>query len=190
MTDLAATRGAIISDCGTFRTRLWRNSHVFGRMTFIMLNPSTADGEQDDPTIRRCLAFTKREGLGCTVVVNLFTHRSSTPRSLWEGNDPSGPDAFYAIRDAIQESFTEEQTLEWSRDLGKELPFDRIVCGWGAIPTGAPPWFRGMHRDHADEVIGYAKQMGRKLWCLGKTANGSPRHPLYVHGQQPLETWP
>jgi hypothetical protein len=190
VSDLPITRGAKISACGAFRSQLWRRTAQHGAMIFIMLNPSTADAERDDPTIRRCMAFARREGLGSVHVVNLFTHRSPSPRSLWAGSDPAGPDALYAIRDAITLADPEKHTVEMRKEIGHEIPFDRIVCAWGALPSGAPDWFRIMHKDHVSEVIGYAGDMGRTLWCLGRTASGAPRHPLYVRNDQPLERWP
>lgn len=56
---------AIISACGRYRYRLERQfdgASESGVVAFIMVNPSTADAEQDDPTIRRCITFAKRQG--------------------------------------------------------------------------------------------------------------------------------
>ena len=47
--------GAVISDCGTHRYALWRVwDHSKGLVMFIMLNPSTANATEPDPTITRC----------------------------------------------------------------------------------------------------------------------------------------
>ena len=59
-------------------------------MTWIMLNPSTADAFADDPTIRRCVSFARREGCGGIVVTNLFALRATDPRELRLHSDPVG----------------------------------------------------------------------------------------------------
>jgi hypothetical protein len=85
--------GARLSDCGAYRytlTRRWANDGPTA--TFIMLNPSTADAEQDDPTIRRCLGFAKALGCGRLIVGNLYAYRATKPADLWLAADPVGPD--------------------------------------------------------------------------------------------------
>jgi hypothetical protein len=57
-----------------------------------MLNPSTADAKQDDPTIRRCMGFARRWRYGGIVVVNLFAYRATHPCELLQACDPVGPD--------------------------------------------------------------------------------------------------
>jgi hypothetical protein len=53
-------KGAFIDPTGNYRYKLWRDWDKYKpRVTFIMLNPSTADGKEDDPTIRRCINFAK-----------------------------------------------------------------------------------------------------------------------------------
>jgi hypothetical protein len=37
-----------------------------------MLNPSTADAEVEDPTIRRCIGYSHAWGFAGIVVINLF----------------------------------------------------------------------------------------------------------------------
>lgn len=84
---------AIISDCGTYRYELTRRWAVGGPiLTFVMLNPSTADAETDDPTIRKCIGFGKAWGYSGIRVVNLYALRSKSPVDLWKASDPVGPD--------------------------------------------------------------------------------------------------
>lgn len=85
--------GADISACGAYRYRLDRLGALLGRgaVNFVMLNPSTADAEQDDPTIRRCLGYAFRWGFARLIVTNLYALRSTDPRALWEHPDPIGP---------------------------------------------------------------------------------------------------
>ena len=47
--------GATISTCEKYRYQLWRKWDEGKKcLVFIMLNPSTADAENNDPTITRC----------------------------------------------------------------------------------------------------------------------------------------
>lgn len=86
-------RGATFSDCGRYRYLLSREWDVeLPSVTFVMLNPSTADGFQDDPTIRRCIGFARRWGFGKLEIANLFAWRSTDPQRLGSVSDPVGPE--------------------------------------------------------------------------------------------------
>ena len=86
-------KGAIISDCNKYRYSLWRiwdkEKPIF---TFVGLNPSTADHEQDDRTIRRCINFAKSWGGGGIYMANLFAYRATEPQEMMSQEDPIGPD--------------------------------------------------------------------------------------------------
>ena len=56
------------------------------------LNPSTADGDADDPTVRRCVGFARTLGFSGLLVGNLFALRSTSPSQLSVANDPVGPE--------------------------------------------------------------------------------------------------
>lgn len=92
MTDLLTRSDATISECGLYRYRLTREWGAGATAVFIMLNPSTADASQDDPTIRRCVGFAKREGCGRLEVVNLFAFRATAPKDMRAAADPIGPE--------------------------------------------------------------------------------------------------
>jgi len=161
VSDLLLHRSAVISSCGRFRYRLERIWDDRPALTFVMLNPSTADADIDDPTIRRCMGFGRREGAGGIVVLNLFAWRATEPSEFLI--DRPGPENNDYLADA--------------------LSHPRVVCAWGAhryaeYAGGAKPFLRR------------AKQQDVKLWCLGKTKRGAPRHPLYVSADQPLEPYP
>lgn len=75
--------GAVVSGDGRYRyalTRTWRPDAPL--LTFVMLNPSTADAYADDPTIRRCIGFARREGAAGIRVANLFAYRATSPAAL------------------------------------------------------------------------------------------------------------
>ena len=124
------------------------------RVTFIMLNPSTADERVLDPTIRRCIGFAKSWDFGGIDVVNLFAWRSTRPDALRQVPDPVGPRNHVAIAAALRES-------------------SLVVAAWGnSLP--AP--------ERANDVYELAARLRTPIFCLGTTQSGEPRHPLYVAG--------
>ena len=71
-------------------TRVWDTDLPV--ITFVLLNPSTADAKQLDPTLRRCVGFAKREGFGGMIILNLYAFRTKDPKVTMAANDPVGPD--------------------------------------------------------------------------------------------------
>lgn len=85
-------RGAEFSEDREYRYRLWRTwDATEPTVAFVMLNPSTADENANDPTIRRCINFAKDWGYGTLEVVNLFGLRATAPSELREHDAPVGP---------------------------------------------------------------------------------------------------
>lgn len=84
-----------------------------GTLTFIGLNPSTADETNDDPTIRRCIRFARDWGFDRLKMVNLYAFRATDPRDLWLADDPVGPENDHNLSLAFGGS-------------------DKIVAAWGA----------------------------------------------------------
>lgn len=129
----------------------------------MMLNPSTATDEVDDPTIRRVTRFTRDAGYDELIVVNLFAIRATNPKRLAEmarDHHIVGADNQEKIRQAIDAS-------------------KAVVCAWGAQP---------IVREYtmARFVVLAASTAGRPLVCLGVTKAGHPKHPLYVRADQPF----
>ena len=84
-------RSAVLSADGQYRYQLDRRWEIQGpTLTFIMLNPSTANAYEDDPTIRRCVSFAKREHFGGIRVFNLYAYRTPSPAELWLSDNPVG----------------------------------------------------------------------------------------------------
>ncbi len=158
-----AARGATFDPSGVYRYRLWRRWAAGLPVLFILLNPSTADARRDDPTVRRCAAFARRWGFGAVEVVNLFALRSTAPQALWEAADPVGPANDRQIRAAARRA-------------------RRIVAGWGAPRGGGPVSARAA-------AVAAALGPAHPLLCLGRTASGAPRHPLYLPAPTPPEPW-
>lgn len=135
-----------------------------------MLNPSTADAEIDDPTIKRCIQFAEREGCGELRVVNLFSFRSKDPEDLLKADDPVGPDADVYI------------DRMFHHDTKRTL----IIAGWGAKPV-RPFWYKNIHSQRVASILEKAYLAGHKIWSLGINKCGSPKHPLYIHSDAKLK---
>lgn len=87
------TRQTIFSPCRTYRYTLWREwIGGDGYCQFVCLNPSTADEVQDDPTVRRCIAYAKAWGFGAFCMTNIFAYRATDPAVMKAQPDPIGPD--------------------------------------------------------------------------------------------------
>jgi hypothetical protein len=108
---------ALFSSCRRYRYLLTRRWAPGPTALWIMLNPSTADAQRDDPTIRRCIGFSRRWGFGSMHAVNLFALRSTDPGALLEVRDPVGPD-------------TDRHICAQARSA------DRVIAAWGAFPLG------------------------------------------------------
>lgn len=157
-------RGAVISQCGLYRYHLWR---VWDKqlpiLAFVMLNPSKADAEVDDPTIRRCLGFARRDGYGGISVRNVFALRATNPADLLCHPDPVGPD--------------NEQHLAACR-----APLlTRFVVAWGSRFGG-----ERLRSAYKSAAVVLAVQ---KPYCLGVTKSGDPRHPVRLRTDAEMVPW-
>lgn len=155
MSDGASWRhgGANISLCGKYRYSLDRYWDSRDKVLFVMLNPSTADGSEDDATIRRCIGFAKSWGYGGLYVVNLFAFRATKIKDLKAADDPVGPE--------------NEQYIKRACGLTSE-----VICAWG-VHGG----FKGQDR----AVMNWLKEAGTvHPRALKITKSGYPGHPLYL----------
>lgn len=152
------TSYAYLSDCGTYRYTLgrrWTQDMTQGIAVFVMLNPSTADAETDDPTIRRCIGFAKALGCGGLHVVNLYAYRATKPADLWRCADPIGPENDEILRETFRSAAREDRP---------------VIAAWGANAKPLRAEFAGI----------IARAAGASLSALGVTKDGAPRHPLYL----------
>lgn len=155
--------GADFSPDRRYRYSLWREWAGWDNLRALVvigLNPSTADETVDDPTIRRCIGFARREGCGRLVMINLFAFRATDPRELMYQLDPVGPENDLHIQ-------------TWTRPTLGHEPI--VVAAWGAL---------GRYRNRSIEVRNLITAM--HLWCFGTTQGGHPRHPLYLRADAPL----
>lgn len=82
---------AIFSPCGAYRYALWRLwDHQKSFIMFVGLNPSLADADSDDPTIRRVKRFAREWGYGGVYVLNLFAYVTPYPQLLFQASHPIG----------------------------------------------------------------------------------------------------
>lgn len=155
-------RDALISECGKYRyslRRLWDDRKP--GLLFVMLNPSTADAEVDDATIRSCIRLSKDMRFGWFEVVNLYAFRATDPKNLLNTIEPIGP----GNEDAIKEASFRCQS---------------VVCAWGAHPFAR-------HRERA--VLEMLRFRHAPIYCFGKTKSGAPKHPLYIKSGTPLQVF-
>ena len=81
--------GAFFSRDRQHRYLLWRTwAGLDNLLHFVGLNPSVADEKNNDPTIRRCIGFAKREGASGVLVTNLFSYCSTDPKDLKAASNP------------------------------------------------------------------------------------------------------
>lgn len=159
MRRLKESFGAVFDETGNYRYRLWRRwDPSQPALCFIMLNPSTADCTENDPTIARCINMAMSWGYGGIEVVNLYAYRSTKPRDLWQCADPVGIHNDVHIRRAAAHCAA-------------------CVIAWGNLPPG--------RIDRSKNVLKLLA--GKKLYCLGLTKLNQPRHPLYLSSTVDLE---
>lgn len=155
-TNVDQSSSAILSECGTYRyllSRAWKYpAEDQPYVLFILLNPSTADHLQNDPTVRRCIGFAKEWGYNRVVIGNLYAYRSTDPKQLNTHLNPVGPKNIHHLKTVI-------------------LKANKVVLGWGSnaeLPNSE------------NYIIQEVLQLIQKPYCLGVTKSGQPRHPLYL----------
>ena len=133
---------AIISDCNKYRYELHREwDKKKKKVLFIMLNPSTADGLNDDLTTIRCMNFAKKWEYGGIMIGNIYPFRAKRPKDLKKWlNDPAIPlDRGYRTNRVHVEEMAEQA--------------DIIVCAWGCnYNKGIPEWVEELGNLHYLEL--------------------------------------
>lgn len=163
--------GAVLSADEDYRYSLWRHWGAGAeRVVFVMLNPSTADADEDDPTIRRCVSFGQREGFDGLEVLNLYALRATDPKVVERAlgalpeADVRGPD----------------NDWHWERVLSVS---GLVILGWGAKPFATLS-------ETQETMLKLFERRGGRLTCLGLTKDGRPGHPLYLKSDAPLRAYP
>ena len=145
------------------RYRWWweRRWHDGPGLCWIGLNPSTGDTSgRPRPTLRKVVAIAKSHNLGAVTVVNLFSWRATKPADLKRA----------ATEFDIVGSRTDDIIAEVTHRSAITL------AAWGS--HGAL-----LSRGHTVYPLLHSPV------CLGTTAGGEPRHPLYVPGGTDLRPY-
>lgn len=153
--------GAVFSDCRKYRYRLWRTWGEAAPAVFVMLNPSTADEVENDPTVERCERRARAMGFGGLHVANIFALRSTDPSALYNHDDPIGPDNDAAILESV---------------AGAGL----VICAWGA---------HGNLYQRGQKVLQLLRGAGIAPHYLKLNNDGTPKHPLYVGYDVKPQAW-
>lgn len=142
------------------------NADKSDTVTFLMLNPSTADEMQDDPTIRRCIGFARSWGYEQLIIANIFGLRSTDPQGIYDDDNPIDHCGGYTnnkyIRLAARKS-------------------DLVVCAWGNHgAVGGRGYF-------VEKMLRGDTSISCDIKCLGVNATGHPKHPLYLRSDSTLQ---
>lgn len=125
-------------------------------LPIVMYNPSMGNESVDDPTIRACIALAKYNQFGSIVIANLHAYITPDPKALRRAEDPFGADNAIHLQSLIALAVNEVSP---------------ILCAWGANPV----------LDNADiTFVRRAQSHKARTVCIGQTAVGAPRHPLFV----------
>ena len=150
---------AAMSDDGLYRYWLSRRLSAGDRtILFVGLNPSTADGRADDPTIRRMAGFARAWGYNWLMVGNVNAWRSPDPTQL-----PADPLTAVGLPNV--------EVLTWMAQRAEV-----VVAAWGRHPLNS----------YAAMLAAWIMALPHAQ-CLGCNANGTPRHPLYLPATTRLE---
>ena len=130
-------------------------------VTFLMLNPSTADEIFTDRTINKCLDYVAQWGYGALRVVNLFAYRTSKPEELPNVIDPVGIHNDRTILHAVVDA-------------------PLTVCAWGE--GGKASKLSKLLKKRITAVRKllepYRDQLNLKCLKLNDEGRGEPTHPL------------
>jgi len=142
------------------------------QVTFVMLNPSDADENKDDPTLNKCIKFAQNENkYGSLEVVNLFAYIATKPGNLKKAydHDPIGQKNDLYILSATKRA-------------------DLIILAWGAWLGNVSARKYPRIKNRAEEVLNlisgqktlYCLKLTDKEYPLGLTKQKFPCHPLYL----------
>ncbi len=145
-------KSAIISNCSKYRYELHREwDKDKGKVLFIMLNPSTADGTEDDLTTRRCIKYTERWGYGGLMIGNIYPFRAKRPKNLRKWTNNCGHEEYKALF----------ENIDHINDMINQC--DLTVCAWGCNHPGIP------------EMLEYTSDLHYLELCDDGI---TPKHPL------------
>lgn len=174
-------RSASLSPCCAYRWTLTRAWDARPMLLVCMFNPSSADHNDDDPTITLLCHIASHNGYGGIVVVNGIPLRSPRPAEAIDMVNTWDKRQAWDERDALQANLSTIQ-----KQVARA---GAVLLAWGALADRCHFWF-----DTVLDEIETALPDGVPLYCLGKTAGGYPKHPLArgkhkVRKDAPLLPW-
>lgn len=161
---LETEKGADFSPCRKWRYKLWR---IWNKdkpyVAFCGLNPSKADENINDSTVRKCIKFAINWGFGGMYMMNAFAFRATLPMVMYEfaesGGDPIGKGNNLALEEVF-------------RGAGQ------VVLAWGNMIR--------LDRNRADFILDMLKRLNVAPYCFSITNQGQPQHPLYIRNTTTL----
>lgn|SRR5262245_12423624 len=155
-------KGARLSPCRRYRLALWRQwDPALPTVVFCGLNPSTADENDDDATIRRELGFARDWGFGRLVKVNAYGWRDTDPKKMLAAEDPIGPGNL-------------SEVIYWATNA----------------PLFVACWGNNIRERHAYMLCKLVRQTGATIHVLRLTQRGNPEHTLRLPRKLRPVTWP
>jgi hypothetical protein len=156
------TSGADFSPCRKYRYKLWRVWDSSKPIClFILLNPSTADEVENDPTVERCERRARQMSFGGLTVCNVFAFRATSPDIMKAQKDPIGLKNDSTIADEAARA-------------------GMVICGWGE---------NGQHISRSKAVLAVLHRAEVPLHYLRLNKSGEPQHPLYISYRQQPQLW-
>lgn len=120
-------------------------------ISFLMLNPSTADAGKLDPTVTRCMEYGKNWGFDRVCIVNIYPIIGSDPMILIKKKGDRELNRLFI-----------EYSLKFS---------EKIICAWGSHREV------NFEKENLSDIL---FNNNKKLYSLGYNYDGNPKHPLYL----------
>jgi hypothetical protein len=163
------TKAATFSDDNLARFRLSFELCGLGRLMVIALNPSKATHEVPDNTASKLERLARGLTFAGLDICNISPWRSTAPRGML---DPRAPDY-------------DAENLEVIRDVASRA--NVVVAAWGV--QRSPKALNEFVTSRARTIAWTLDRDGVVLRCLGVTADGVPRHPLFLRGDAKPVLW-
>lgn len=152
--------GADFSEDRRYRYSLWRIwDETKPLVMFIGLNPSTANEDENDPTIKSVCRIAKNNGYGGVYMMNCFPYVSTDPSKLKDGLTLE----------------TNTKNIDNLKEIGAKCK--DVVFAWGNF------------KEVDEYVSGLLSFMFPNAKALFINKNGSPKHPLYCKSDIKLVNW-
>lgn len=148
----------------TFRYCLKGNGE--NPLIVIGLNPSTADNEKPDPTMKAVVTFVEKNGFDGFLMINLYPLRTPSPAILKQ----KGFDADI-----------HKKNMQKIDSYLKKINEPTILLAFGAKIEEIK-----FLKKCLIDIVEVCQKYNPKWMCLKKTNSGHPCHPLYLKRDLPL----